>query len=143
MFRSLTEQCEPLRHKAQTPHLADVKLQFPDVSLHRADLLLKGAEREKGRGKKLFPKRVIRQHSRQKIPHFPPFAALHPHQPYLVQVIVESLKEKRQRMRRSPLMTFIFTARLTGNIPIHTKLTLQTLSTGQSGRDLAQGDSAQ
>lgn len=106
-------------------------------------MLLKGAERERKGGKKLFPKRVIRQHSRQKKTHFPPLAALHPHQPYLVQVIVESLKEKWQRMRRTPLMTFIFTARLTGNIPIHTKLTLQTLSTEQSGRDLVQGDSAQ
>lgn len=82
------------------PYLADVELQFPDVSLHRADLLFRRAERKRD-VRNYFPNESLGNTADRKSPIFSIYnIAPHPQQPYLVQVVVKGLKEKWHRLRR-------------------------------------------
>lgn len=91
------------------PHLAYVELQFSNVSLHRANLLLKRGER---RGTWLvisvFPKHAFKQHSKQYFFSFTYNISSHLHKSYLIQVIVEGLKEKKHRLNRRACIVIIF-----------------------------------
>lgn len=85
----------PLTGTGITPYLADVKLQFPDVPLHRADLLLKRAERKRD-VRNDFLNVSLGDRADRKSPIFLPLQHPTPSPAaYLVQVVVESLKEKR------------------------------------------------